>query len=1714
MSFSAKILLLPTVLLASAQFLFAATARDNEAKLPSAIVEIARNDLNATRLNVSIPEMGRLETATVDGKRMERSGLDLESATVRPGWPELPMVSRVVLVPPTGGIEVDIKDVAYYIEKDYHPFIVPQQDGSEDLDLSGTPAEDYLNSVGFWPPNPVVIGEPSILRGNRIVQVIVYPMQVNHSSGEVRYNTHVNFELTYSGEGVNEVLNPLRPRPSGSINRIIQSLVVNPPSLSRDASQRGSYLLVYYNANGIANALAPLITWRKRQGWNVQTMAIQANASSNEIKNQIQRAYNDWELPPEMIALVGDPDWGGNGIPAWPNYTDLDYARLDGNDVLADADYGRIACRDIQELQRVVGKIINYESNPYMDNTDWYRQGAVCAGSATSGLSTILVSKWVRRETLDRGWDNVHEWYYNAPFQGQQVPQFFQNEFARGINYATYRGWIGMEGLSPDAIMGFQATRRYPFATPMTCASGHYVGQFTQTEAFFISAGGAIGAIGLATANTHTQYNNAVFSGIWHGLLKLGMFNLGTACNYGRYNLYRQYAGFEDQNVINFAQWANLMGDPATEMFTAIPQIVTGDHVENSAIGTTQITVTILDEDDNSGVADAQICLYKANDEFQMVLHSDENGAAEFAIPSDALSAGNLLVTATKHNMKPYLGTIVIRQGGPCIGAQSWTIQDDDNGDGNANPGEGAILDVIVENFGSGDPEGAITVTFESLSPWARVDGDPIELDNAPQHGESVAVRTGLQIDPSAPDEAAIPIGVSIRNGETTWRSLAAIQVVAPNIAISEVFIANNRLDPGEQEDIDFNLTNRGGFGIEAFAAELWSETDVVTVINNQAAYPAIDIDRSARIQGDRFRIRAHPFAIPGMKATLKLAIATDGGFHDTTTYLLTVGVPDVTDPFGPDKYGYVCFDSGDEEWEMAPAYDWIEIDPQVQNNDYDGTFLNNLQDGGEDADRSQVVDLPFDFQYYGEEFNRATICTNGWLALGNWGELTDFRNRRINSGEGPNSQLCVFWDDLLTGRILTYYDEENGRFIVEWNAMRSQADNSNETFQLILYDTEFTPTYSGDGVIVFQYKEVRNPAGVGPSNDTPYATIGINSPSDLDGLEYTYYNTYTAGAKRLENEFAIKFTTAIQYITGVLAVQVTDAYTWDLIPGAQINTARGFWGETDAEGYAYLNDILIGDYEFLTASAQGYNDSTWSGDNDEGFSIAEGETLWVSLGLLHPEFNIDAEGFVFTMLADSSTQTGFMVSNDGNGTLRFTSRFTYVVDDNLNNAGGEERDAGRLPERDDPDEQWDQLLSWDASTPVENSRLQGVAFVDDHWVVTGGHIGNRPDTLNYFYEFDRNGEYRGIRIPQQTAGLYGYRDLEYYNGLLYCAFDPTSKIVAIDPSDYHIVYEWSLPRGFNNARNIAIDPGTGHIWASGQTTRLHELEIQNDSQLVSLRSYRTVFPGYADEIHEYGLSWFRDDPDGFNLYMVSADESGVDPDASQDNEHANVALFKINTNTGEIRYLTDFVNLDPATQARGGMVITPKWNNLVWGLAIIFDHPGGDPVTVFELAPNSSWIEYTPRSDTLIATESVPIELTIESADLDTGHYSVIIEFSHNAGDGLTRVPVTLDVVSSLPVISVGQDPAAPFEYYLAPNFPNPFNAVTTIDYTLKQKGEVRLELFDLQGRKISALVAANQNAGRHRISFDGSELPTGLYFYRLEAGSFSVTRKMILAK
>jgi hypothetical protein len=92
--------------------------------------------------------------------------------------------------------------------------------------------------------------------------------------------------------------------------------------------------------------------------------------------------------------------------------------------------------------------------------------------------------------------------------------------------------------------------------------------------------------------------------------------------------------------------------------------------------------------------------------------------------------------------------------------------------------------------------------------------------------------------------------------------------------------------------------------------------------------------------------------------------------------------------------------------------------------------------------------------------------------------------------------------------------------------------------------------------------------------------------------------------------------------------------------------------------------------------------------------------------------------------------------------------------------------------------------------------------------------------------------------------------------------------------------------------------------------------------------------------------------------------------------------------------------------------------------------------------------------------------------------------------------------------------EPVFPVEFSLSQNYPNPFNPTTTINYQIPELSLVTLKVFDVLGNEIATLVNEEKTIGNYEVEFVGTGLPSGIYIYRIIAGSFVETKKMVLMK
>ncbi len=105
-------------------------------------------------------------------------------------------------------------------------------------------------------------------------------------------------------------------------------------------------------------------------------------------------------------------------------------------------------------------------------------------------------------------------------------------------------------------------------------------------------------------------------------------------------------------------------------------------------------------------------------------------------------------------------------------------------------------------------------------------------------------------------------------------------------------------------------------------------------------------------------------------------------------------------------------------------------------------------------------------------------------------------------------------------------------------------------------------------------------------------------------------------------------------------------------------------------------------------------------------------------------------------------------------------------------------------------------------------------------------------------------------------------------------------------------------------------------------------------------------------------------------------------------------------------------------------------------------------------------------------------------------------------------------DIAFSGAVADVHRGAIDPGGFSLEQNYPNPFNPTTNIRYSVGRRAHVIVNVYDILGRKVAGLVDADVQAGNYSVTFDASSLAAGVYFYHLEAGVFSATRRLLVVK
>ncbi len=1123
-----KKLFILTIILISCSILFAewVDIPDNNGK------ELFTNSsINRFENNITFSLNGYKKTEiSKNGQKYYKISYKDEGEFLEVGKPSLPKFTRIIAIPEHGEVTYSVNAITQEVISNIKIF--PKQPlKSENQPISGEFILDdtFYQGSEIFPKQNIEIGTPAIMRDLRVVQITINPFQYDPATRELEIVKNVDINIKIEGnEGKN--IKTSDRKLSRVFEPLYRSTILNYEDfVSREEYQDPSYLFIFPNDNTIEDNLESITEWKHQKGFVVHTASTQQTGSSvNEIKNYIQDAYDNWQNPPEFICIVGDAE-GSFSIPTvdlgYNGYGDHGYVRLEGNDILADAFIGRLSFDSYTEFQTIIAKLLNYEKEPHLTNTDWYNETVLVGDPSHSGTSTIDTNQHIKEiMTLAEPDMNFTEAYSGA------YSSIMTNSLNNGVSYFNYRGWLGMSGFDVNNILSLNNGFMLPFTVILTCGTGSFNSSYSEAESeVFLRAGapgapkGAIASIGTATTSTHTCFNNSVSSGIFYGIFVDGISHAGGALNSGKLNLYLNYPQPATSGYVeNFSYWNSLMGDPGMDLWTRVPQELIVNYETQVATGTNYLDINVEDSSGDA-VKDAWITALMGEDDIFVSGYTDDNGFLH--LPINAQIEGSAHLTVTKQNYIPHLGNFTVGDAQQFVNIFDTVIDDDNigtssgNNDGVINPGEEIELQVMLKNFGVQTADNVVA-TITSPHEFVTISDDTEDYGNIVA-GNAIfsADDFDFNIDSDVVDGTQIELNITIEDDlGNQWTDVMFFTVSGAFLYVNDYTIQdpNGIIEPGETAEMFVNLENLGSVSANNVNGTLFSNDSRIVIEDDIGVFGNVSAGGFATNSSNTFEITTNTQIIPGSQFSLELNLYNSDGYNDTITFPLYVGEISLTDPLGPDTYGYYIYDDGDTDYYNAPVYNWIEI-----NNI--GTDL-NLNDNGNTGDIADI-NLPITFRFYGEEYNSLTVCSNGWVAPGHTDD-TSFMNWIMPGPQGPSPMIAPFWDDLMTGDVYHYYDSGSHSVIIEWDGMQNEYNNAQETFQLILYDANYYPTSTGDSEMKIQYKEINNvDQGSYPSQHGQFATVGIEDHSATRGLEYTFNDSYPLPAKELENEMALLIT-------------------------------------------------------------------------------------------------------------------------------------------------------------------------------------------------------------------------------------------------------------------------------------------------------------------------------------------------------------------------------------------------------------------------------------------------------------------------------------------------------------------------------------------------------------------------------------------------------------
>ncbi len=895
--------------------------------------------------------------------------------------------------------------------------------------------------------------------------------------------------------------------------------------LSQFTPQRGSFLIVA--PDGVSNYLDEFVIFKKSQGFDVYVLTLsQTGESAESIKSAITNLLSEDPML-EYILLIGDVD----GFSAFPSFyygpendvTDQKYTHILGEDNVPDVFIGRFSIDSLSDLAVIISKTIRYVRDPLAFDPNWLDRGLIVAGNYANTYPIPITPKWtsywLRDELLLYGYSQVDTVFYPPVQQGAP---YIINSIDNGVGIVNYRGWGDANGWHfPEFHVEDVNDLNNGWLTPVfmsyVCNSNDFANNVDPCLAEAVLRGGTptvpkggVGFVGPSDLHTSTKYNNVINAYMYDAMLNHDVVELGPAMYAGQSGLTKEFPAQNGPGEAQefYAHVYNILGDPSLPVYIDTPEQF---QINVSSVSRVDGFISIsLNNFSNEPVSNAVISIM-GNGEILSKGLTDSIGS--YIATLNHSNTNFLDVYANKSGYIQGHKSLEIQEGVSLFSINTYHIQGSEN---NQFPAIGELVSLNMElknNTDNSTDAFTGTITFSGA-----VEPDIFSVD-LPSIAAGEIFEINLEFTPfSSAAGGALKGQFDDQNDNKICEF-----VIDLNYPIFDITFDND-VNPNSDIEPILNISNYTPSIFSDLDLSISASSEGSTVYDHSSSGNVLTLlPFSSLTSNVDYTISIGDVAY-GSDITFLIKLSKGGHILFSQEVEMHISTFSSNLPTAPNEYGYWAYDNTDLGFDQSPTFDWVELDPSY---------------GGENGEHYQLddddhvdIELPFTFKYHGEFYESLTISSNGWASFVPC-YIDYFWNMSIPMYLGPKALLAAFSDDLETIdtdqdgvidtwiNIFTWYDEANGRFIIEWSrALNGYDEETEETFEIILYNQNAMPTRTGDGVIDFQYLEIED---VDVTKN--YSTVGIESPQKDYGLQYVFNNVYAPGAATLADGRAIRFT-------------------------------------------------------------------------------------------------------------------------------------------------------------------------------------------------------------------------------------------------------------------------------------------------------------------------------------------------------------------------------------------------------------------------------------------------------------------------------------------------------------------------------------------------------------------------------------------------------------